>query len=129
MRAVAAENAVLKQQLLVIHRSRRRPPNLSPLDRFLFAFWSLFLGERRIPRVAIILRPSMLLSFHGALKKGKHRLLYTPDSGRFGSSDSLKTQANRPVRPRRVGLVGPALFTLMSSSGPKERVLLTNAAR
>ncbi len=78
MRAVAAENAVLKQQLLVINRSRGRAPNLSPLDRFLFGFWSLLLGERRIPRVAIILRPSTLLSFHEALKRRKYRLLYTP---------------------------------------------------
>ena len=78
MRTVAAENALMKQQLLVVNRSRRRAPNLSPLDRFLFGFWSLLLGERRIPRVAIILRPSTLLSFHEALKKRKYRLLYTP---------------------------------------------------
>jgi transposase InsO family protein len=77
VRTVAAESALLKQQLLVVNRSRRRAPNLSPLDRFLFGFWSLLLGERRIPRVAIILRPSTLLSFHDALKKRKYRLLYT----------------------------------------------------
>jgi hypothetical protein len=34
----------MKQQLLVINRSRRRAPNLSALDRFLFGFWSLFLS-------------------------------------------------------------------------------------
>jgi transposase InsO family protein len=78
LRTVAAENAVLKQQLLVVNRSRRRAPNLSPLDRFLFGFWGLLLGERRIPRAAIILRPSTLLSFHDALKKQKYRLLYAP---------------------------------------------------
>ena len=78
VRIVAAENTLLKQQLLVVNRSRRRAPNLSPLDRFLFGFWSLLLGERRIPRVAIILRPSTLLSFHDALKRRKYRLLYTP---------------------------------------------------
>jgi hypothetical protein len=50
-RAVAAESALMKQQLLVVNRSRRRAPNLSPLDRFLFGFWALLLGERRIPRV------------------------------------------------------------------------------
>ena len=77
-RAVAAESVLLKQQLLVVSRSRRRAPNLSVLDRFLFGFWSLLLGERRIPRVAIILRPSTLLSFHEALKKRKYQLLFTP---------------------------------------------------
>jgi putative transposase len=78
MRAVAAESAILKQQLLVINRSRQRAPNFSTLDRMLFGFWSLFLGQRRIRRVAIILKPSTLLSFHDALKKRKYRLLYTP---------------------------------------------------
>jgi hypothetical protein len=32
-RAVVAENLILKQQLLVIQRSRRRAPNLRPSDR------------------------------------------------------------------------------------------------
>ena len=36
VRTVAAENALLKQQLLVVARSRRRAPNFSALDRFLF---------------------------------------------------------------------------------------------
>jgi len=77
-RAVAAESALLKQQLLVINRSRQRAPNLSVPDRFLFGFWSLFLGERRIQRDAVILKPSTLLRFHEALKKRKYRLLFTP---------------------------------------------------
>ncbi len=35
MKALIAENLLLKQQLLLITRSRKRAPNLSPLDRFL----------------------------------------------------------------------------------------------
>jgi putative transposase len=77
-RAIVAESVLLKQQLLVVARPRRRASNFSALDRFLFGFWSLLLSERRIPRVAIIIRPSTLLSFHEALKKRKYRLLYTP---------------------------------------------------
>jgi putative transposase len=77
-RAIVAESVLLKQQLLVVGRSRHRAPNLSPLDRFLFGFWSLFLGERRIRRVAVILKASTLLSFHDALVKRKYRLLFTP---------------------------------------------------
>jgi len=76
-RAVVAENALMKQQLLVVKRSRRRAPNLFALDRFLLGFWSLFLGERRIPRVAVILKPLTLLGFYEALKKRKYRLLYS----------------------------------------------------
>jgi len=67
----------MKQQLLVINRSRRRAPNLSALDRCLFGFWSLFLDPRRIRRVAVIIRPSTLLKFHNLLKQQKYRLLYS----------------------------------------------------
>ena len=72
----------MKQQLLVIDRSRRRAPNLSTLDRFLFGFWSLFLNPRRIQRAAVIIRPSTLLKFHHLLMKRKYRLLYA--SGKKG---------------------------------------------
>jgi putative transposase len=41
-RTVVADSLLMKQQLLVIHRSRRRAPNLSTLDRFLFGFCHCF---------------------------------------------------------------------------------------
>jgi len=43
-RAVVADSLLMKQQLLIINRSRQRAPNLSVLDRFLLGFWSLFLN-------------------------------------------------------------------------------------
>jgi hypothetical protein len=50
-RAIVAENLLLKQQLLVMTRSRRRAPNLTRLDRILLGFWSLFLSARRLSSV------------------------------------------------------------------------------
>jgi hypothetical protein len=44
-RAVLAENILLRQQLLVLRRSRRRAPNLRPADRFLFGFFSLYMAN------------------------------------------------------------------------------------
>jgi hypothetical protein len=76
-RAIVADSLLMKQQFLVINRSRQRAPNLSTLDRFLFGFWSLFLNPRRILRAAIIIRPSTLLTFHNLLKQRKYRLLYS----------------------------------------------------
>ena len=67
----------MKQQLLVINRSRRRAPNLSALDRCLFDFWPLFLDPRRIRRAGVIIRPSTLLKFQKMLKRRKYRLLYS----------------------------------------------------
>ena len=77
MRAVMAENLLLKQQLIVLRRARKRAPNLTPSDRLLCGFWSLFLGPERIRRVAIAFRPSTLLAFHQALVRRKYRRLFS----------------------------------------------------
>ena len=53
-KAVVADSLLMKQQLLIINRSRQRAPNLSELDRFLLGFWSLFLNPRRILRAAAL---------------------------------------------------------------------------
>jgi hypothetical protein len=37
-RAIVADSLLMKQQLQVLNRSRRRVPKLSALDRFLFGF-------------------------------------------------------------------------------------------
>jgi hypothetical protein len=76
-RAVVSDSLLMKQQLLVINRSRRRAPDLPALDRFLFGFWSLFLNPRHLQRAAVIIQPSTLLKFHNLLIKRKDRLLYS----------------------------------------------------
>jgi putative transposase len=82
MKAVVAENLLLKQQLLVLTRSRKRAPNLSPFDRFFLGLWSTFLDPRRIKRVAFLVQPSTLFKFHQALVKRKYRLLYSSPNRR-----------------------------------------------
>ena len=67
----------MKQQLLIVNRSRQRAPNLTATDRMLLGFWSLFLSPHGIQRAAVILKPSTLLKFHEMLKRRKYRLLYT----------------------------------------------------
>ena len=77
LRAVVAENVLLKQQLIVLRRPRRRAPNLTVMDRFLFGFGSLFLRPQRIPKIAIGLQPSTLLKLHQALVRRKYRRLFS----------------------------------------------------
>jgi putative transposase len=77
IRAVLAENLLLKQQLLVLQRSRRRAPNLGNTDRWLFGFCAQFVSLRRLIRTAIILKPATLLRFHRAFKDFKYRFLYS----------------------------------------------------
>ena len=43
-KAIVADSLLMKQQLLIINRSRRRAPNLTAIDRILLGFWSLFLN-------------------------------------------------------------------------------------
>jgi putative transposase len=82
IRAVLAENLLLKRQLLVLRRarSRRRSPHLRMTDRLLMGFSSLFLNRRRLFRAAIIVKPSTLLRFHRWLRTFKYRWLYSSNS-------------------------------------------------
>src|SRR5207253_8826716 len=77
VRAVVAESLVLKHQLLISSRARRRAPNLNAFDRFLLGLGSLFVPASRIPKLAVILKPRTLLRFHEALKKRKYRWLFS----------------------------------------------------
>src|SRR5467141_685354 len=77
VRAVVAESLVLKHQLLISSRARRRAPNLNSFDRFLLGLGSLFVPPSRIPKLAVILKPRTLLRFHEALKKRKYRWLFS----------------------------------------------------
>jgi hypothetical protein len=81
-KAIVADSLLMKQQLLIINRSRRRAPNLTSIDRILLGFWSLFLSPHHIQRAAVILKPTTLFRFHDILTKRKYRLLYS--SGRKG---------------------------------------------
>src|SRR5258707_11799690 len=79
-KSLVAENIVLKQQLLILRRSRRRAPNLRSADRVLFGLCSQLLSPRRLLRSAIILKPATLLRFHRAFKDFKYRFLYSSGS-------------------------------------------------
>ena len=57
VRAVIAENLLLKHQLIVLRRRRKRAPNLRLADRLLCGFWSVFLSPVRIRKVAVALHP------------------------------------------------------------------------
>jgi putative transposase len=91
VRAVIAENLLLKQQLIVLRRARYRAPNLTLSARLLCGFGSLFLSAERIRKLAIGIRPSTLLAFHRAFVRGKYRRL-------FSSSP----------RPKKPGPTGPS---------------------
>jgi transposase InsO family protein len=81
VRAVAAESLLLKQQLIVLNRSRERAPNLRATDRVIAALCVSVIDPRRVLKSAIVIKPSTILRFHRALATRKYRLLFTPKRG------------------------------------------------
>src|SRR5437660_8409961 len=78
LRAVVAESVLIKQQLLILNRSRRRAPNLRVLDRLIAGLCSLWIKPKRLLRSAIAFKPSTLFNFHRALVHRKYKLLSSP---------------------------------------------------
>src|SRR6266404_2749241 len=78
IRSVVAESVLVKQQLLILNRSRKRAPNLRATDRIIAGLCALFMRPARIIRSAIVLKPSTLLNLHRTLVQRKYRLLFSP---------------------------------------------------
>ena len=77
-KAVMAETLLMKHQLIVSSRARKRSPNLTATDRLHMGIYALFIRSNRISKVAKIIKPSTLLKFHKALVKRKYQLLFSP---------------------------------------------------
>jgi transposase InsO family protein len=77
VKSIAAENLILRQQLIVIKRTRKRAPRLTQADRTLFAILAQVIPQNRLNKLAIIVKPTTILKFHRALVKRKYRLLYS----------------------------------------------------
>jgi putative transposase len=78
IRSVVAESVLIKQQLLILNRSRQRAPNLRSSDRLVAGLCALLIRPARLIRSAIVLKPSTLLSLHQALRNRKYQLLFSP---------------------------------------------------
>ena len=77
IKSVIAPNPLLKQQLIVMGRSRLKAPNLTLGDRFIFGYLSLFISARRRLMSAVIVKPSTLSRFHRALLNRKYSRLFS----------------------------------------------------
>jgi putative transposase len=73
-RAVIAESLLVKHQLVkhqlvILNRGRERAANLPPMDRVVAGLCALLVRPARFARVAVVIKPSTLLSFHRARVK------------------------------------------------------------
>jgi transposase InsO family protein len=82
LRAVVAESVLVKHQLLILNRGRKRAPNLRVSDRIIAGLCALFMRRVRMLRSAIVVKPSTLLSLHAMLRTRKYQLLFSPRRGR-----------------------------------------------
>jgi putative transposase len=79
LRSVIAESVLVRHQLMILNRGRKRAPNLCAADRIIAGLCTLFIRPARVLRSAILLRPSTLLHLHSVLRKRKYRLLFSPE--------------------------------------------------
>ena len=82
IRSVIAESVLVKQQLLILNRSRQRSPNLRTSDRLAAGLCALLIRPARLIRSAIVLKPSTLLGLHRALRNRKYCLLFSSEHRR-----------------------------------------------
>ena len=101
LRSVVAESVLVKQQLLILNRSRHRAPNLCASDRILAGVCALFMRPARVIRSAIVLRPSTILEFHRALRTRKYRWLFSPTRRRTGPQGPSKALVDAIVDMKR----------------------------
>ncbi|MBC7781712.1 MAG: hypothetical protein H7125_16585 [Proteobacteria bacterium] len=110
VRAVAAESLLLKQQIIIGTRSRRRAPNLTWVDRCVLGLLTLFVKPHRIPKVSAMVKASTLFKLHKTLVDRKYRLLtIMSDNPRRHSGDIRNVQktGRDPLEPcDRIGSRG-----------------------
>jgi putative transposase len=80
VRAVAAENIVLRQQLIMLSRNHKRAPKLTFFDKITFGILTSMISLKRLQRIAVIIKPATLLKFHKALVNRKYSLLFSNKS-------------------------------------------------
>jgi putative transposase len=102
-RSIVAESLLVKHQLLILNRSRKRSPNLRTTDRVVAGQCALFMRPGRLILSSIVLKPSTVLRLHRALIQRKYRRLFP---------------SNRPSRP---GPKGPSQDVIAAVVDMKQR--------
>ena len=80
IRSVVAESVLVRHQLLILHRGRKRAPNLCTADRILAGLFALFIRPTRAFRSAVVVKPSTLLRFHSRSANGSTATCFRPNA-------------------------------------------------
>jgi hypothetical protein len=101
-RSVVAESVLVKHQLLILNRSRKRSPNLRTSDRVVAGLCALLMRPGRLIRAAIIFKPST-----GPVRASRHAA--SGSAGR-GSNATSRVQTAQTIRP---SLLATAIVALL----------------
>src|SRR5213592_443029 len=77
LRSVVAESVLMRHQVLILNRGRKRAPNLRASDRIIAGLCTLLMRPARVLRSAVGSETSTLLHFHKMLIKQEYRLLFS----------------------------------------------------
>ena len=80
VKAVSAENILLRQQLITLKRRHKCSPKLTLSERLNYGLLTSLVSPRRLSKIAVIIKPSTLLKFHKALVERKYRFLFSNKS-------------------------------------------------
>ncbi len=103
-RSVVAEPVLVKHQLLILNRSRKRSSNLLPFDRVVAGLCAVFIRPGRLIRSAIVFKPSTLLSL----------IMF-----RFLADLTIKPRARRNSATRRAAYGAARDWSLGSPARPR----------
>jgi hypothetical protein len=100
-RSMVAESVLIKHQLLILNRSRKRSPNLRVSDRTVAGLCALLICPGRLILAAIVLKPSTLLNLHFLAHGPRSRERQSVESR------SLSMRIGRPAYPLGARRDGP----------------------
>ncbi len=93
VKAIAAENMVLRQQLLSLSRHHKRSPKLTGSERIIYGLLGGLINQHRLSKISILIKPATIIKFHKALVKRKYQALFSNKSskkpGKKGPSEKL----------------------------------------
>ena len=134
VRAIAAENIVLRQQLITLSRHRKKAPRLPFFDKLMVGVLTSMISLKRLQRIAVIIKPATLLKFHKALVNRKYSLLFSNKSckkpGRKGLDQSIidlileMRQRNPSYGYRRIAMQVSDTFGIPIDKDIVRRVLI-----
>src|SRR5215469_15400752 len=100
LRYVVAESLLVKHQLRILNRGRKRAPNLCAAERWIAGLCTLFMSPARVRRSAIVVRPSTLLHLHRSVQVRIGIVAYPLGPGRHGSILASDHRVWRPMPAR-----------------------------